>query len=132
MTLPSREGILVQAMRANTDITASAVGQRIATRLSTYPGIRVTVLGGAARPTDQTGQPEYQIEVWGAGPEPTHETEASTVAGIVEEQVATGGLSGTYPLGTIRGSYVIGDLIHSPDPTTRRERYILTIGLLIQ
>jgi hypothetical protein len=100
--------------------------------LSTYPGIRVTVLGGAPRPTDNTGQPEYQIEVWGAGAEPTHETEAASVAGIVEEQVATGGLSGVYSLGTVKGSYVLGDIIHSPDPTTKRERYILTIGLLIQ
>jgi hypothetical protein len=127
--LPSAQALLIAAYRATT--VAPMVGNRISTRLSgTYPAIRVTLLGGPDRPVDNTGQPEFQVECWGNGVGPAEEIEASDIARAVD--AAVDDLPGTYTAGRIVAAYRIGGIIHSPDPSTSRQRYIVQVGLVTQ
>lgn len=128
--LPPREGLLIEALAAKSAINSGS-GGRISTRLSsTFPAVRVTLLGGPGRLVENTGQSEFQVEVWGKGGAPEDEIETGDLASLIESEAMK--LAGTYSLGTIKGSYSFGDMLHSPDPTTGRERFLLTIGLLIQ
>lgn len=127
--LPDAEALLIAALKARPEVVALC-GGRVGTRLSgTYPAIRVTTLGGGDAVTD-TGTPNVQVECWGNGTDSTAEHQASDMARTVH--AAAGGLAGTYAPGRVVGSWTFGLPLHSPDPTTFRERYIVTVGLTMQ
>lgn len=128
MTLPDAEALLIEALKT---VTLPALGGRVGTRLGqTFPAVRVTLLGGPSRPTDHTGLPDLQIEVWGAGPSPINEVEASNIALAIEDAVPD--LAGVYSAGTIVAAVISSYLIHSPDTGSGRERYLFTVGLITQ
>jgi hypothetical protein len=126
--LPDREAVVVAALKSRSSITAltTAVGTRLVTGLC----VQVTLLGGSSRPLRNTGAPEFQLAVWGGGNSPADEAAVSDLAGTVESELTD--LSGSYGPGRVLGSWLVGDLLHTPDETTARERYIITAGALIQ
>lgn len=120
----------MQALRAQVPVS-SLVGNRIGTRLSgVYPAIRVTLVGGPPRRVENTAVPDLQVECWGPGADGPSEAVASNAALAVEAAVSK--LPGVYTAGTICGASTSGFIFHSPDGTTSRERYIVTVSLLVQ
>jgi hypothetical protein len=127
--LPDAEALLIAALKAQPSVTALC-GGRVGTRLSgTYPAIRVTTLGGGESVAD-TGSPDLQVECWGDGTGSAAETQASDLARTVHS--VGGSLRGVFGPGTVVGSWTYGLPLHSPDPTTARERYIVTVGITLQ
>ena len=127
--LPDAEALLIVALRATP--VGPLVGNRISTRLSgTYPAIRITLLGGPDRAMESTGQPELQVECWGNGSGPSDETQALEIARNVEGFATS--LAGSYGPGRIVGAYTLGGILHSPDASSGRERYIVQVGLVTQ
>lgn len=132
MTGPSPEALLVQALKAITEV-ATLCGGRIATRLSgTYPAVRVTLTGGIGRSVSATGFPTLQWEAWGNGTDAAAQIQASDLAREIEAAVDDGRLAGVYTSGTIASAWVDGRMSHSADTTSNRERYLGTIGLIAQ
>jgi hypothetical protein len=127
--LPDAEALLIAALKSQPAVT-NLCGGRIGTRLSgTYPAIRITTLGGGESVTD-TGSPDLQVECWGDGTGSAAETQASDLARTVHS--VGGNLRGMYGPGTVVGSWTYGLPLHSPDPGTSRERYIVTVGITCQ
>jgi hypothetical protein len=126
--LPDREAVMVAALSSRSSITGMTT--EIGTRLATGLCVQVTLIGGAPRPLWNTGAPEFQLAIWGAGNSPSDEAAAADLAGSVEAELT--GLNGDYGPGRVLGSWVGSELLHTPDETTQRERYLLTAGLLIQ
>jgi hypothetical protein len=123
--VPDPEAVFTAALRAKTEVSG-LVATRVGTRLgATFPAVRVAVVGGASRPTNNTGSPTMQWEAWG-----NTEAEAALLAkaidGVADE------LAGTYTAGKIVASWRQGYYFHSRDPETNRDRYLGQIGLLTQ
>lgn len=130
LILPDAEALLVAALRARSSV-ASLCGGRVGTRLSgVYPAVRVTLIGGASRAVVNTGRPELQVECWGNGPDGVAEVQASDLARAVEAALPT--LVGVYGPGVIAGAATSGGVLHSPDGSTGRERYIVQASLVTQ
>ena len=125
--LGDRESLMVSALKSRTAVTLLTTA--VSTSLQAGLTIRVTVIGGGPRATTNTGRPTYQLECWGAGV--NSRAEAAQLAAVVEHELESG-ITGTFPAGNVVGSWVVGDVYASPDPTTSRARYIVTGGLLIQ
>lgn len=134
MILPNGEVILIAAYRTTpvAPLVTSSDGKiRISDRLGdTYPQIRVTAIGGGGRRVENTGFPEFQIEAWGNGITTADALAANNIARVAEDSVRL--LAGSYTAGKILAAWSIGDLIHSPDFNTGRERFILSVGLMLQ
>lgn len=128
---PIPAALAVAAFRADSAITGQVAAAQIGTALhGIYPAIRITAIGGPARPTIDTGAPEIQWEVWG---ETDAELFVAQTAQIVDEAIESGELVGTYAsVGTIIGTWTVSGPFSSPDPTTSRPRYLGTLGLLSQ
>jgi hypothetical protein len=120
---------MVAVLRSRSAVTNKTTS--IGTRLASGLCIRVAVIGGPGRATTNTGRPVFQLECWGGGSTGQDEGAAAALAGIVEDQM-DGGVAGSFAGGNVVGSWVEGDVIHSPDVTSLRERYILTAGLVLQ
>jgi hypothetical protein len=132
--LPNGEVILIAAYRT-TPLAALVTGTdgkvRISDRLGdTYPQVRVTAIGGAGRRVENTGTPEFQVEAWGNGITTTDALAANNIARVADDSVRL--LAGSYTAGKIVAAWSIGDILHSPDPVTGRERFIVSVGLIIQ
>jgi hypothetical protein len=112
-------------------ISSLPSGQRISTRLgSIYPAIRVTLIGGATSSTEQVWRPDLQLDCCGDGTGTVAETQAAYIANLVYNSIPT--LAGTYATGVIAGAHPNGFILHSAFSDTGRERYIVSLGLLIQ
>lgn len=127
---PDAEALLIQALKAQPEV-ATLCGGRIGTRLgTTYPAIRVTLLGGLGRSVAGTRWATLQWESWGNGTDSVAEHQASDLGRAVEGVVEQ--LAGVYASGHITSAWLDGLMSHSPDPTSNRERYLGSIGLITQ
>lgn len=130
MSLPYPSALLVEALRARPAV-AGLCDSEIATRLhGKFPAVRVGLVGGPDRPANATGRPLLQAECWGDGDDDDAEGQAEQLAAAVDD--AAQDLAGAYAAGTIVSSWTVGHYLHAPDPDTRRERFIVQIGLLTQ
>lgn len=129
-TPPDAEALFIQALRARPEV-ATLCGSRIGTRLGTvYPAVRITLVGGLGRNVSATRWPTLQWEAWGNGTDSVAEHQAVDLGREIEGSVEQ--LAGVYLSGIIVSAWVDGLMTHSPDPTSNRERYLGTIGLIAQ
>lgn len=127
--MPDAEVLLISALR--TTPVNVLVGGRISDRLhNEFPALRITQIGGTGERVEKSGFPEFQLEAWGNGIDAKAAKEANAIARTVRASIPL--LPGRYPAGVIVGAWGIADVLHIPDAETGRERFMVSLGLIIQ